>query len=60
MALRVALVPFGGVRPDLDALAGKWRTVARAPHSARHPETTTANPIYDWRTGAVIVGPTTH
>src|SRR5438128_4058880 len=38
MTLRLVLLPFGGVRPDLDALPGKRRPVARAAHGAAHPE----------------------
>src|SRR3954467_4712883 len=34
MTLRLVLLAFGGVRPDLDALAGKRRPIAGTAHRA--------------------------
>src|SRR3954451_23466377 len=42
MALRLMLLAFGGVRPDLDALPGQRRPVPGAAHGAAHPETALA------------------
>src|SRR3954469_24274687 len=47
MTLRFMLLPFGGVRPNLDALPGKWSPIACAAHGAAHPETTLADPLHD-------------
>src|SRR5699024_4039159 len=60
VALRVAFRAFGRVRPNLDALACKRCTVARATHGASHPETTATDPSHDRRAGAVIIGPAPH
>src|SRR3978361_1064478 len=57
MTLRFVLLPFGRVRPDLDALSGKRSPVACAAYGAAHPEATLADPIHGRRTLAVIVGP---
>src|SRR5215217_6391988 len=57
MTLRLVLLPFGRVRPDLDALPGKRNPVACPAHSATHPEATLADPIHDRRTLAVVVRP---
>jgi hypothetical protein len=60
MALRLVLLPFGRVRPNLDALPGKRSPVAGAAHGATHPEATLADPIHGRRALAVIVGPARH
>src|SRR4051794_8647196 len=44
MTLRLVLLAFGGVRPDLDALPGQPRPLAGAAHGAAHPETPLAEP----------------
>ncbi len=49
MTLRLVLLPFGRVRPNLDALPGEWSPVAGAAYGATHPETTLADPIHDRR-----------
>src|SRR6266850_6987050 len=49
MTLRLVLLPFGRVRPNLDALPGKRSAVAGAAHGAAHPETTLADPIHHRR-----------
>src|SRR3954447_8090897 len=56
MTLRLVLLAFGGVRPDLDALPGQRSAVACAAHGAAHPETALADPLDDRRALAVIVG----
>src|ERR1700704_3730249 len=38
MTLRFVLLPFGRVRPDLDALVGQRSPVACAAYAATHPE----------------------
>src|SRR5215472_11425854 len=60
MALRLALLPFNRVRPDLDALAGKGSPVACAAHRATHPEAALADPIHDRRALAVVVRSAPH
>ena len=60
VTLRFVLLPFGRVRPYLDALSREWRPVARAAHSARHPETTLADPLHGWRALEVIVRAARH
>src|ERR1041385_3087345 len=60
MTLRLVLLAFGGVRPDLDALPGKRSAVAGASHGAAHPETALADPLHDRRALAVIVRPARH
>src|ERR1700692_937538 len=60
MTLRLVLLPFGRVRPNLDALPGKRSPVACAAYGARHPEATLADPIHDRRAFAVVVRPTRH
>src|SRR3954471_12947275 len=60
MTLRLVLLPFGRVRPNLDALAGKRSPVACAPYGATHPETTLADPIHDRRALAVVVRAARH
>src|ERR1700704_1047645 len=40
MTLRFMLLPFGGVRPNLDALPGKRSPIACAAYGATHPEAT--------------------
>src|SRR3954470_6291477 len=49
MALRLVLLPFGGVCPDLDALTCERRPVAGAAHGAAHPEAALADPLHDRR-----------
>ena len=60
MTMRVSLVSFGRVRPDLDALPRKRSSVARAAHGARHPEAPAADPRNDRRAPQVVVGPALH
>src|SRR6187455_1779139 len=50
MTLRLVLLPFGRVRPNLDALPGKRSPVAGAAYGATHPEAALA----------VVVGPARH
>src|SRR5437016_8555872 len=57
VTLRLVLLPFGRVRPDLDALAGERSPVACAAYGATHPESTLADPVHDRRPLAVVVGP---
>src|SRR6478735_8894092 len=54
MTLRLVLLPFGGVRPDLDALPGQRSPVAGATYGAAHPEATLADPLHDRRAPAVV------
>src|SRR5258708_20179230 len=60
MTLRLMLLPFGRMRPDLDALPGKRSSVACAAYGATHPEATLADPIHGRRALAVIVGAARH
>ena len=60
VAVRVPLVSFCGVRPDLNALTRKRGAVTCAPYGARHPEAPTANPVHEQRTRAVVVGSVSH
>src|SRR5262245_49121293 len=62
MTLRLVLLPFDRVCPNLDALSGKRSPVARAAYGAAHPEATLADPLHDRRTlvGVVVVGPARH
>src|SRR5882672_8966079 len=60
MTLRFVLLPFGRVRPNLDALPGKRSPVACAAYGATHPEATLANPIHDRRALAVVVRSARH
>src|SRR5262245_31176823 len=60
MALRLVLLPFGRVCPDLDALPGERRPIAGAAYGAAHPEATLADPLHDRRALAVVVGPAQH
>src|SRR6185369_2128872 len=60
MTLRLVLLPFGRVRPDLDALPGEWSPVAGAADGTAHPEAALADPVHDRRALAVVVRPTRH
>ena len=60
MTLRLVLLPFGRVRPNLDALPGKRRPVTCTAYGATHPEATLADPIHDLRAFAVVIGPARH
>src|ERR1043166_7141587 len=60
MTLRLVLLAFDGVRPDLDALPGQRRPVAGAAHGAAHPEAALAAPFHDRGALAVVVGPARH
>src|SRR6478735_12514265 len=60
MTLRLVLLPFGRVCPNLDALPGKRGPVACAAYGATHPETTLADPIHNRRALAIVVGPARH
>src|SRR6478752_8364786 len=54
MTLRLVLLPFGRVRPDLDALPGEWSPVACAAYGTRHPEATLLpDSLHDRRAFAV-------
>src|SRR6478609_10182242 len=46
MALRLVLLAFGRVGPDLDALPGHRSPVAGAAHGAAHPEAALADPLH--------------
>src|SRR5262249_26249608 len=46
--------------PNLDALPGQRRPVARAAYGAAHPETALADPVDDLRALDVVVGPARH
>src|SRR5438045_3273633 len=60
MALRLVLLSFGRVRPNLDTLPGKRSPVACAAYGAGHPEATLADPVHGRRALAVVVGPARH
>ena len=60
VTLRLVLLPFGRVRPNLDALPGKRSPVACAAYGATHPEATLADPLHDRRALAVVIGPARH
>src|SRR5258707_9549419 len=60
MTLRLMLLSFGRVRPNLDALPGERSPVACAAYGASHPEATLADPIHGRRALAVVVGPARH
>src|SRR5258705_13637565 len=60
MTLRLMLLSFGRVRPNLDALPGERSPVACAAYGATHPEATLADPIHGRRALAVVVGPARH
>src|SRR5262245_24461337 len=60
VTLRLVLLAFGRVRPDLDALSGERSPVACAPYGATHPEATLADSIHDRRALAVVVRPARH
>src|SRR5215475_13680724 len=60
MTLRLMLLSFGRVRPNLDALPGERSPVACAAYGTTHPEAPAADPIHDRRALAVVVGPARH
>src|SRR6478672_7986137 len=60
MTLRLVLLSFGRVRPNLDALPGERSPVACAAYGATHPEAALADPIHGRRALAVVVGPARH
>src|SRR6476620_678239 len=60
MTLRFVLLPFGRVRPNLDALVGQRSPVTCAAHGPTHPEATLADPIHGRRALAIVVGPARH
>src|SRR5690242_16842673 len=60
VTLRLVLLPFDRVRPDLDALSGERSPVACAAHGTTHPEATLADPIHYRRAFAVVVGAARH
>ena len=60
VTVRVSLVPFGGMRPDLDTLPRKRGPIARAASGARHPEAAATDPIHARRAREVVVGPALH
>ena len=60
MAVRVTLVAFGRMCPDLDALAGKRSTIAGTADGTAHPETAATNPVHDRRPGPIVVGAAAH
>src|SRR3954454_13780851 len=60
MTLLFVLLPFGRVRPNLDALPGKRSPVACTAYGAAHPEAALADPIHDRRALAVVVGTARH
>src|SRR5262245_19490293 len=60
MTLRLMLLSFGRVRPNLDALPGEWSPVTCTAYGTTHPKATLADPIHDRRALAVVVGPARH
>src|SRR5262245_39544023 len=60
MTMRVSLVPFGRVRPDLNALPRERGSVAGAAHGACHPEAAATDPFHDRRVREVVVGTAPH
>src|SRR5215813_3188067 len=60
MTLRLVLLSFCRVRPNLDALAGERSPVACAAYGAAHPEATLADPIHDRRALEVVVRSAPH
>src|SRR3954471_270335 len=60
MTLRLMLLSFGRVRPNLDALPGELHSVACAAYGATHPEAALADPIHGRRALAVVVGSARH
>src|SRR5215467_8569738 len=44
VTLRLVLLTFDRMRPNLDALPGEWSPVACSAYGATHPEATLANP----------------
>src|SRR3954462_4842577 len=60
MTLRLMLLSFGRVRPNLDALPGERSPVACTADGATHPEATLADPLHGRRALAVVVGPARH
>src|SRR6185503_8995766 len=60
VTLRLVLLPFFRVRPNLDALPGKRSPVACAAYGSAHPEATLADPLHDRRAFAVVVGAARH
>src|SRR6476620_8819195 len=60
MTLRLMLLSFGRVRPNLDALPGERSPVPCAAYGATHPEAAFADPIRGRRALAVVVGPARH
>src|SRR5690348_14730681 len=49
VTLRLVLLPFDRVRPDLDALSGERSPVACAAHGSRHPEAALADTLHEDR-----------
>src|ERR1700760_4212080 len=49
VTLRLVLLPFGRVRPNLNALPGKRSPISRAADGARHPEAALPDPLHDRR-----------
>ena len=60
VALRITLITFGGVRPNLNPHVFEQSAVCRSAHRARHPKPTAANAFHDRGTGQVIVCPSPH
>ena len=60
MALRVALVSFGSMSPDLDTLTRNWGTISRTSHSPGHPEPAAANLVDDGGSFSIVIRPTAH
>lgn len=60
VTLRLVLLAFDRVCPDLDALTGKRRPVTGTAHGAAHPEATLPDPVHDRRALAVVVRPARH
>src|SRR6201989_3051299 len=60
MTLRLMLLAFDGVGPDLDPLPVEGRAVAGAAHGAAHPEAALADPLHHRGALAIIVGPARH
>src|SRR5215831_19562688 len=60
MTLRLVLLPFRRVRPNLDALPGERSPVACAAYGAAHPKAALADPLHDRRAFDVVVGSARH
>jgi hypothetical protein len=60
MAVGIAFVTFGRMRPDLDTDPFKRGTIPGATDRSSHPEAASADTLYKGCAGAVVVGTTAH